>query len=86
MPEGQQIFSLKGCIGCHMINGLGANGPGPNLSTIGSQPYDALANDPEFLAKWLEDPQAMKPGTTMPRTQLTEAEINALVTYLTSLK
>jgi cytochrome c1 len=69
-----------------MIGGLGAIAPGPNLSTIGSKPYDGLPNDPEFLAKWLDNPAAQKPGTTMPRLGLTGAEIDALVAYLTNLK
>jgi nitric oxide reductase subunit C len=84
--EGQQIYTRKACNGCHMINGQGAGGPGPDLSRIGSQPYDALPNDSEFLKKWLENPLAQKPTTTMPRVVLTPAEIDALVAYLTSLK
>lgn len=84
--KGESLYSQKGCNACHMINGLGAVGPGPDLSTIGSKPYDALPNDPEFLALWLADPAAQKPDTTMPRLELTKAEIDALVAYLTSLK
>jgi len=84
--QGEDIYYSKGCEACHMINGRGASGPGPDLSRIGSQPYDALPNDPEFLGKWLENPVAQKPDTTMPRIELTNSEIEALVAYLTSLK
>ena len=84
--EGQPIYIQKGCNACHMINGQGASAPGPDLSHITSQPYDALPNDPEFLKKWLENPAAQKPSTTMPRIDLSSAEIDALVAYLTSLK
>ena len=86
ISRGRQIFAQKGCNACHMVNGMGANGPGPDLSKIGSHPYDALPNDPAFLAKWLENPLAQKPDTTMPRIALTDPEIQALVAYLTSLK
>lgn len=85
-PSGALLFQQKGCAGCHLINGQGAKGPGPELSHIGSQPYDALANTPEFLAKWLEDPAAQKPGTTMPKLPLSSAERDALVQYLAGLK
>ncbi|MGD2135065.1 MAG: cytochrome c [Gemmatimonadales bacterium] len=84
--EGALVFERKGCSACHMVAGTGAAGPGPDLTHIGSTPYDDLPNTPEFLARWLEDPQAEKPGTTMPATPLTEAERNALVDYLVSLK
>ncbi len=85
-PSGELLFQQKGCIGCHMINGKGATGPGPNLSHIASQPYDALPNTPEFIATWLENPAAQKPGTIMPRLPLTPAERDALVQYLVTLK
>ncbi len=84
-PDGATLFRQKGCIGCHAINGPGGTF-GPALSRIGSQPYDALPNTPEFLAQWLTDPAAQKPGTTMPRIALTPAERDALVQYLTGLK
>lgn len=86
VSEGQRFYAQKGCNACHMINGSGASGPGPDLSKIGSQPYDALPNDAEFLAKWLENPAAQKPDAIMPHIMLTQAEIEALVAYLTSLK
>ncbi len=85
-PAGAQLFVQKGCSACHMINGNGAAGPGPDLSHIGGQPYDSMANTPDFLSKWLADPAIQKPGTLMPNLRLTDAEIKSLVDYLTSLK
>jgi nitric oxide reductase subunit C len=86
MPAGQRLFERKGCSGCHQINGRGTAGPGPDLSQIGAEPYADLPNTAEFLALWLADPAAQKPDTLMPRIQLTDAEIQILVEYLTSLK
>jgi len=83
---GQQVYAQKGCSACHMINGVGAAAPGPDLSKIGSQPYAGMPNDPASLTLWLQDPPAFKPGTTMPRIPMTDAEIEALVAYLTSLQ
>jgi nitric oxide reductase subunit C len=83
---GADLFARKACSGCHAVHAVGAAGPGPDLSRIGAVPYDALPNDPEFLARWLDDPAREKPGTTMPRIPLTPAERDTLVTYLASLQ
>ncbi len=85
-PSGALLFDQKGCSACHMVNGRGAAGPGPDLSHIAGQPYDGLPNTPDFLAKWLADPQAQKPGTLMPRLGLSDSDIQTLVEYLTGLK
>ncbi len=89
-PAGRPVppgaWQAKGCPGCHMVDGQGAAGPGPNLSHIGTTPYDALANTPEFLDRWLMDPPAVKPGTLMPKLPLTHEELDSLVRYLTALK
>jgi nitric oxide reductase subunit C len=85
-PSGALLFQQKGCSGCHRVNGQGAAGPGPDLSRIGSQPYDGLPNTPEFRALWLADPPAQKPGTLMPKTPMTQSERDALVQYLVGLK
>jgi len=83
---GAVLFERKGCSACHSVGGRGAPGPGPDLTRIGATPYDALPNTPEFLARWLIDPQAEKPGTLMPPTPLDSTERDALVEYLVSLK
>jgi nitric oxide reductase subunit C len=85
-PAAPGAYEGKGCSGCHMIDGQGAAGPGPDLSHIGTTPYDALPNDSAFLAPWLADPAAVKPGTTMPKVPLSQAEIDSLVRYLVALQ
>lgn len=90
--EGQKLFSSKGCVGCHLINGV--NQPnkvqiGPNLTHFGSRQLIAgyvLDNTPSNLADWLHDPQAVKPGNDMPNLHLTQDQISALVAYLEGLK
>lgn len=85
-PAGNVLFEQKGCTACHMVNGKGAKGPGPDLSHIATQQYDALDNSPAFLEKWLADPKAQKANTIMPKIPLTTAEITSLVQYLEGLK
>ena len=85
-PPAPGAWQTKGCTGCHMVDGQGASGPGPDLSHIGTTPYDALANTPEFLTRWLTDPPAVKPGTLMPKLPLSPQELDSLVRYLVALK
>ncbi len=85
-PAAPGAFQTKGCLGCHNVDGRGTFGDAPDLSHIGSQPYDALPNTPQFLERWLDDPPAMKPGTRMPKLPLDKAERDSLVQYLTALR
>ena len=46
----------------------------------------AAENTPENLRVWLKDPDAIKPGSLMPAMQLSDAELDALVRYMLSLR
>jgi len=85
-PQAPGVYQAKACSGCHMIDGQGAAAPGPDLSHIGSTPYDGLPNTAEYLARWLADPPGVKPGTLMPKQPLSQAEVDSLVRYLVALK
>ena len=85
-PAAPGAWQAKGCAGCHMVDGQGAAGPGPDLSHIGATAYDGMANDTAFMARWLADTPAAKPGTQMPKVPLTREEVDSLVRYLAALK
>jgi cytochrome c oxidase subunit 2 len=95
-----------GCLGCHTINGVPAmvGVIGPNLThiatrtTIGAATYP---NDPQHLARWIKNDEAMKPGSIMPVLgegqydprmhamspyKLTDKQIADIVAYLQTLK
>jgi cytochrome c oxidase subunit 2 len=89
---GQAVFTAGGCIGCHAMVGTAlagvVNAKGPNLSHVGSRSTivaGMLENTPENLARWLSNPDSVKPGVLMilPR-RLTSQEISTLVAYLRS--
>lgn len=67
------------CVACHAVGGSGGV-VGPALDHVGSK-FDA-----EYINRWLIDPQAVKPGTAMPKLPLTDFERKDIVTYLSSLK
>jgi cytochrome c oxidase subunit 2 len=87
---GEQVFVSGQCIACHTIDGTVAQGKlGPNLTHFGSRQTIAglvLENTEENLARWLADPQAVKPLNRMIINPLNQDEIEALVQYLSNLQ
>ena len=87
---GREVFFSTSCVNCHAINGTQARGTfGPDLTHLMSR--DTLAagatpNTPERLRTWVRDPQTLKEGCLMPDMQLTDTELDHIVTYLLSLK
>ncbi len=91
--NGKQLFQAKGCIACHAAPGVpGATGTiGPSLAGIGDpnkRPTlaDGQSNTSEHLKRWIQDPQALKPGTMMPNLNLSDKESDDLVALLQSLR
>ena len=87
---GKTIFGSSSCALCHTIQGTSAQGRrAPDLTHVASRltlAAGALPNTPEHLASWIIDPQRHKPGSNMPATPLSPAELDALVTYLGTLR
>ena len=87
--DGYALFSVKGCAGCHTVNGVSTGMVGPNLTHVYSR--SAFAGDtfdmtPDNLRMWLHDPPGVKPGSKMPNLNLSSAEITNLIAYLQTLK
>jgi cytochrome c oxidase subunit 2 len=75
--RGQQVFTSSACIGCHSIAGNPAAMGllGPNLTHIGSRSTIAAGrfpNSPAYLALWIKNARAMKPGVLMPTLGVNE--------------
>ena len=87
---GEQTFMTSQCASCHTIRGTKAQGAvGPDLTHFGSRTTLAaylLKNDPNEVARWIDDPQHVKPGNKMPALGLTQSQIGQIVPYLESLK
>jgi cytochrome c oxidase subunit 2 len=88
--RGREVFLTAGCKQCHAIEGTAAVGnAGPDLTHLGSRRMIGgalLPNTRGNLAGWIADPQAIKPGIKMPRTYLEADDLQALASYLESLK
>ncbi|GAC1364230.1 MAG: cytochrome c oxidase subunit II [Actinomycetota bacterium] len=87
---GLAVFTTQTCAGCHAVRGTAAAGVvGPDLTHLASRQSIAagtLQATGQQLASWIADPQAVKPGAEMPPTQLSPADLAALVAYLQSLQ
>jgi cytochrome c oxidase subunit II len=82
---GARLFRQDACESCHAA-GIAV---GPDLSHVAGRETLAggvLANTPANLARWLADPQAVKPGSLMPNFHLTSGPLHSLVAYLETLK
>ena len=76
--RGEASFNKRSCAFCHTLNSRGGN-LGPDLTDVKQR------RSGEWLFKWLKDPQALKPGTIMPRVSWTsDGEIYDVISYLTS--
>jgi cytochrome c oxidase subunit 2 len=78
VAEGRRVFETTACINCHVVAGTVAKGRfGPDLTHLMSR--DTLAsgaapNTPENLRLWIENPDAIKPGSLMPPMNLSGQE------------
>lgn len=89
VEAGRRVIEDKGCGSCHRIPGVrGASGlVGPPLDQMGSRTFIAgeLANTQENMIRWVMDPQAVEPGTAMPKLDVSRAEAEDISAYLASL-
>ena len=86
IQRGEVAFSTYGCGGCHTLKGVPqASGKvGPPLDGIAARTIigGRLENKPDNLMKWIRDPQAVSPGTAMPRLGVTPRDSRDLAAFL----
>jgi mono/diheme cytochrome c family protein len=74
--QGSLVLAQSGCLACHKIGENGNDGPGPNLTEIGSR------SNKQAILRTLENPTAPMPSFA----GLPEPKKAALVDFLSSLK
>jgi cytochrome c1 len=89
--KGWEVFDAKGCRQCHQFTGAPAARVEPLVKTDPHTPAAALAPDLRWarervgaaeLVRWISDPQAVKPGTLMPKLDLTADEVKNLAAFI----
>jgi cytochrome c oxidase subunit II len=87
--RGREAF-LRNCAYCHTVRGTPAGGRlGPDLTHIASRRTLAaglLPNTPGHLGGWVANPQALKPGSRMPRVPMSRDEFRLVHHYLLTLR
>ena len=90
VERGRALLAQYQCGACHTIPGV------PSSRGQVAQPLHAwrhrsyiagrLPNRAELLARWIADPQAMVPGTTMPSMGVSPEDAKAMAAYLFTLE
>jgi len=90
VKAGKRVFETTSCINCHAVSGTAADGRfGPDLghfmsrTTIASGAAD---NTPANLRLWIQNPDAIKPGSLMPAMKLSDGDLDAVTAYLETLR
>jgi cytochrome c oxidase subunit 2 len=88
--RGGRVFESTACVNCHAVSGTPAKGRfGPDLTHLMSRDTiaaGAAPNTPQMLRLWVRNPDAIKPGSKMPAMGLSNQDVDAVVTYLETLR
>ncbi|MGZ5443242.1 MAG: c-type cytochrome [Thermoanaerobaculia bacterium] len=89
--RGRALAAQYGCNVCHAVPGV--DGPqgslGPSLAGIASRPalsFGKVPNTPENLVRFIQNPAALNPQSSMPPIGLTEVDAGDVAAYLLTLK
>jgi cytochrome c oxidase subunit 2 len=90
VTAGKRVFETTSCINCHTVSGTAANGRfGPDLAHLMSRKTiasGAAENTTPNLRLWIQNPDAIKPGSLMPAMKLSDADLDAVTAYLETLR
>jgi cytochrome c oxidase subunit 2 len=88
--RGREVFLQSPCVSCHTVRGTDAGSRfGPDLTHVAGRLAIAagtLPNTRGHLAGWIADPQSVKPGTRMPPNGLSADDLQAVLSYVRSLR
>jgi cytochrome c oxidase subunit 2 len=94
-PSGPELYQEKGCVGCHSIDGTPRVGPtfkgliGRKEIVVQKGKEEKVVADETFVRNYILHPNVVVVKgfqLIMPKVPLTEAELEALLKYLKTLK
>ena len=89
--RGREVFTTARCTLCHTVRGVAnAEEPaGPDLTHVASRSTlgaGVVPNRPGFLSGWIVDAETIKPGCGMPVNNIASEDLEALLSYMQSLR
>jgi len=84
--NGKRLIDQYACVSCHKISGF--DGPqgsmGPSLEAFATRKVIAgsIPNQPDTVAAYLQNPQAVDPQNQMPSLGISESEARDITAYL----
>ena len=90
LSAGKRVFESTACVNCHAVSGTPANGRfGPDLTHLMSRETiasGAAPNTHQMLRLWIQNPDAIKPGSKMPAMGLGDQDLDRVTAYLETLR
>jgi mono/diheme cytochrome c family protein len=81
LSRGRALIRRSHCDGCHQIGEFARSGrPGPDLTGIASR------TNPAWLFRWIKNPRDYASNARMPRFELEDRYVDALVGYLMTFR
>jgi mono/diheme cytochrome c family protein len=88
LERGRIAVTQYACQSCHVIPGVPGStvDVGPSLKHLSRQRYIAgyLPNTEDNMARWLREPDKVKPGTAMPNLQVSKRDARDMARWLLS--
>ena len=88
--RGQAAIQRLGCGACHQMGTVqGTSGQvGPALNDLSSRAEFAgkVANEPQSLIAWIQQPQKISPGVGMPDIPMSDQDARDMAAYLYALR
>lgn len=86
-PErGERVFIADGCGSCHHLyhirRATGLVGPPLDQVALRAMIAGKLANTPDNMQHWIQNPQAVTPGTDMPNLHLDARDARDITAFL----
>jgi len=75
---GVAYFRRENCLSCHAVNGSGSQ-IGPDLTRT------TIHRNAAWMIQHFKSPQGIRPGSSMPAIQLSDAQLNSLAAFLLKL-